>query len=37
MNAYVFTDRVRIVLQRAREEAARLDHEYVGTEHLLLG
>ena len=37
MNAYAFTDRVRIVLQMAREEAARLNHEYVGTEHLLLG
>jgi len=37
MNAYAFTDRVRIVLQLAREEAARLNHEYVGTEHLLLG
>jgi len=37
MNAYMFTDRVRMVLQKAREEAARLNHEYVGTEHLLLG
>jgi ATP-dependent Clp protease ATP-binding subunit ClpC len=37
MNAYMFTDRVRIVLQKARDEAARLNHEYVGTEHLLLG
>ena len=37
MNAYNFTDRVRKVLQMAREEAARLHHEYVGTEHLLLG
>ena len=36
MNGYNFTDRVRKVLQIAREEAARLHHEYVGTEHLLL-
>lgn len=34
---YSFTDRVRRVLQIAREEAARLNHEYVGTEHLVLG
>jgi DNA-binding transcriptional regulator YhcF (GntR family) len=37
MNGYNFTDRVRKVLQMAREEAARLGHEYVGTEHILLG
>src|SRR6266581_7082169 len=37
MNGYNFTDRVRSVLQLAREEAARLHHEYVGTEHILLG
>src|SRR5512134_790140 len=37
MNCYNFTDRVRKVLQMAREEAARLHHEYVGTEHILLG
>lgn len=37
MNRYDFTDRLRKVLQMAREEAARLHHEYVGTEHLLLG
>ncbi len=37
MNGYNFTDRVRKVLQMAREEAARLQHEYVGTEHILLG
>src|SRR5205085_6253793 len=37
MNGYNFTDRVRKVLQMAREEAARLHHEYVGTEHMLLG
>src|SRR5213596_625939 len=37
MNGYNFTDRVRKVLQMAREEAARLHHEYGGTEHILLG
>ena len=37
MNGYNFTDRVRRVLQKSREEAARLHHEYVGTEHILLG
>src|SRR2546428_366357 len=37
MNGYNFTVRVRKVLQMAREEAARLHHEYVGTEHILLG
>src|SRR5207302_8659364 len=37
MNGYNFTDRVRRVLRLAREEAARLHHEYVGTEHILLG
>src|SRR3954466_1413120 len=36
MNGYSFTERVRKVLAMAREEAARLHHEYVGTEHLLL-
>jgi hypothetical protein len=36
MNGYNFTDRVRKVLQIAREEAARLHHAYVGTEHILL-
>ena len=34
---YNFTDAVRKVLARAREEAVRLRHDYVGTEHLLLG
>ncbi len=37
MNGYNFTERVRKVLVMAREEAARLHHEYVGTEHILLG
>lgn len=37
MNGYNFTERVRKVLALAREESARLHHEYVGTEHMLLG
>ena len=37
MNGYNFTDRVRKVLQVAREEAARLGQPYAGTEHILLG
>src|ERR1700760_3490522 len=37
MNGYNFTQAVRRALGRAREEAARLNHEYVGTEHVLLG
>ena len=37
MSGYNFTDRVRKVLHIAREEAARFNHEYVGTEHILLG
>jgi ATP-dependent Clp protease ATP-binding subunit ClpC len=36
MNGYNFTERVRKILAMAREEAARMHHEYVGTEHLLL-
>jgi ATP-dependent Clp protease ATP-binding subunit ClpC len=32
-----FTERVRKVMYLAREEAARLQHDYIGTEHLLLG
>ena len=31
-----FTERVRKVIYLAREEAARLQHDYIGTEHLLL-
>ena len=34
---YNFTDRVRKILAMAREEAIRLQHDYVGTEHILLG
>ena len=37
MAGYDFTTRVRGALIKAREEAHRLNHEYVGTEHLLLG
>jgi len=37
MNGYNFTERTRKVLGMAREEASRLRHEYVGTEHILLG
>ena len=37
MNGYNFTERVRKSLQLAREEAMALRHEYVGTEHILLG
>jgi ATP-dependent Clp protease ATP-binding subunit ClpC len=32
-----FTERVRKVLTLAQEEALRLNHAYIGTEHLLLG
>ncbi|MDZ7331637.1 MAG: ATP-dependent Clp protease ATP-binding subunit [candidate division KSB1 bacterium] len=32
-----FSSRVQIVMQYAREEALRLGHDYIGTEHLLLG
>ena len=32
-----FTERVRKVLSMARQEAIRLQHDYVGTEHILLG
>jgi ATP-dependent Clp protease ATP-binding subunit ClpC len=37
INGYNFTERVRKVLALAREESARLRHEYRGTEHILLG
>ena len=33
----MFSDQVKRVMQLAREEAARLGHNYIGTEHLLLG
>lgn len=37
MAGYDFTNGVRGALIKAREEAQRRHHEYVGTEHLLLG
>ena len=32
-----FTERARRVLMLAQQEAIRLGHDYIGTEHLLLG
>jgi ATP-dependent Clp protease ATP-binding subunit ClpC len=32
-----FTDRARKVMQLANQEALRFNHEYIGTEHILLG
>ena len=32
-----FTDRSRKVLALANQEAQRFNHEYIGTEHILLG
>ena len=32
-----FTDRAKKVMNLARQEAQRLNHEYLGTEHILLG
>jgi ATP-dependent Clp protease ATP-binding subunit ClpC len=37
VSGYDFTTRVRGALIKAREEAQRRHHEYVGTEHLLIG
>lgn len=37
MNMEQFTDRARKVMQLANQEAQRYNHEYLGTEHLLLG
>jgi ATP-dependent Clp protease ATP-binding subunit ClpC len=34
---YSFSDRVRKVLAMAREDAARLRNDFIGTEHILLG
>lgn len=36
MDALEFSDRLRSVLSDARDEATRLRHEHIGTEHLLL-
>ena len=32
-----FTDRARRVMRLADQEAQRFNHEYIGTEHILLG
>ncbi|MEC7231785.1 MAG: Clp protease N-terminal domain-containing protein, partial [Planctomycetota bacterium] len=32
-----FTDRAKKVMNLARQEAQRFNHEYLGTEHILLG
>jgi ATP-dependent Clp protease ATP-binding subunit ClpC len=32
-----FTDRAREVMKLANQEAKHFDHEYIGTEHVLLG
>jgi ATP-dependent Clp protease ATP-binding subunit ClpC len=32
-----FTDHAKRLFNRARQEAQRLDHDYLGTEHILLG
>jgi ATP-dependent Clp protease ATP-binding subunit ClpC len=32
-----FTDRARLVVVQAQEEARTLNHDYIGTEHILLG
>lgn len=32
-----FSNRVQEVIRLSREEALRLGHDYIGTEHLLLG
>ena len=32
-----FSQRVQVVIQLSREEALRLGHDYIGTEHLMLG
>ena len=36
MGSYNFNDEFRKALERAREEARQLNHEYVGGEHMLL-
>jgi ATP-dependent Clp protease ATP-binding subunit ClpC len=33
----LFTDRARKVMQLSNQEALRFNHEYIGTEHVLLG
>src|SRR5437868_12238428 len=36
VDALEFSDRLRTVLSEARQEAARLQHAHVGTEHMLI-
>ncbi len=36
-DGYPFTEQAHKIIKGAREEALRLDHNYIGTEHLLLG
>ena len=33
----LFTDRARKAMYLANQEAIRFNHEYIGTEHILLG
>lgn len=37
MTGYSFDDEARAALARAHDEAIRLHHEYIGTEHIVLG
>ena len=37
MNNRKFSPKVKKVISRSREEAIRLGHDFIGTEHLLLG
>ena len=36
-NSICFTDRARVAVEVAKDEACSLNHNYIGTEHLLLG
>ena len=37
MNNRKFSPKVKKIIQLSREEAIRLGHDYIGTEHFLLG
>ena len=37
MNNRRFSPKVKEVIKKSREEAFRLGHDFIGTEHLLLG
>jgi len=37
IRGYNFTDRLAMIFQSAQKESNRLRHEYIGTEHILLG